>query len=313
MIYTKEFWQVYCGYSSGEIANKLGGESSAWRKRIRKAKKNYPNLNWYVCPQNQRTLCQNVDKNSKVLTGIMVSDTHYPSHHKRLFANILKYMDDVEVSYFVFGGDQFDMAPVSHWLHDSKNYRSLNDKSLKEDYKGFQRDILDEIEPRVVKDAHLVFLEGNHSVWVEDYIDKHPQGTEGFLEIRNNIDLSKWEWVDYGKSAKIGDTKFIHGVYTNQHHAMKNVQTYHCEIVSAHMHTYQVFTQATPEEDEPLTAYSVPCSCNLNPDYAKNKPNQWVLGFMVFYVDESGTVSKYIVKADRNGSFIAPNGVKYGD
>lgn len=268
------------------------------RRQIRKAKAKYPDLNWFG----------GVPEAPKVRRGLALYDLHYPTHHKGMWANFLKFVEDFQPDFFVFGGDNLDLEVISHWVGNKR--RRIEGKRLVNDYKGFNTNILKPLMEVLPEDCEKVFLYGNHEDWVGQYIDEHPE-VEGFLEIANNLNLDGWFTEDYGNTYQIGKLHFMHGEYINIHNAHKTVQVYGRNMVYGHGHTYQAHTMTAPLDAESHTAIQLPCACNLNPHYRLNKPNAWVNGFGTFYLYPSGNFNLFPVIAQKDGSFIAPTGIEY--
>lgn len=244
-----------------------------------------------------------------IKTGICVFDLHFPNHNKKLWENILKVVGDLKPDYFLFGGDNMDMECISHWLHDKGNRKQLEGKRLKKDYVEFQRDILDNLEKVMPDYCRKIWLKGNHcGDWVDLLVARSPE-LEGFAEVENNLNLKEWEIYKYRQTAKVGKIYFHHGEYTGKHHASKMVDTFGRNIVFGHLHTYQVHTRITPIDCEAHSAYSMPCACDINPEYMRDKPSAWLNGFGVFYTQENGNFNIYPVISNK-GHFVF-NGVYY--
>lgn len=290
---TREFWKENSKYNGEQLAKLYGGWGSVWRRRIVKAKASYPEF----YPKEV----------VKVSKGVCYYDLHYPAHNKELWTNFLEYVKDLKPDVFVFGGDNLDMEVVSHWTKGK--HRRIEGTRLKEDYDGFTRDILEPLERVLPDGCRKIFLEGNHELWVERYIDEHPE-VEGFFEVRRNLPLDDWEWYDYGTAAEVGKLFFIHGEFVNQHNAMKTVQTFGRNVVYGHGHTLQAFVATTPLDVQSHMAMQIPCTCEINPHYRKNRPNGWLNGFGVFYNLPNGNFNLLPVIATDN-KFVAPNGKFY--
>ena len=243
--------------------------------------------------------------------GLAYYDTHHPHYNIPLWLNFLKLVKRKKPNVLILGGDNMNFDAVDHWMHEKKRERKMEGKRLIAEYNGFKKEILDPLEKILPKDCRKIWLNGNHEDWVELAIDKERQG-EGYWEIENNLHLKAkgWETYKYGEYAKVGKVYFIHGQYTNQAHAKKTVSVYEKNIVYGHDHTLQVFTKITPVENEPHTGMSVPCGCNMNPGFMRNKPHAWVNGFLVFYFTKK-IFSLYPVISIFDGKFIAPDGKKY--
>jgi predicted MPP superfamily phosphohydrolase len=237
--------------------------------------------------------------------GIAVYDLHYPEHFKYLWENIFTLTTELKPDYFILGGDNMDMQSLSHWIHDKGESRKLEGKRVKKDYDDFNRDIIDPLNAILKPTCEKHFLEGNHEEWAEQYIDRNPQ-SEGFYEVRNNLNIKDWKHYRYGEICKIGKMYFIHGTYTNDAHAKKHVNTYEHNIFYGHMHDHQIYTKVTPIDNDTHMGMSIPCCCTTNPDYAKHKPNRWVNGFLIFYVYENEFFQPFpIISVD--GKFLFNN------
>jgi len=301
----REFWEDNAHKSGEAIAREFNGDGGSWRKRIRAAKETYPEMNWFESP-----LAKPVKTQMKTLKGILGADLHYPAYNKKLWKNFLEFVSDFDPDFLDFVGDVLDIDAISHF--DKNKPRILEGKRLKKDYNGCQKDIVTPIESCVSENCELIWQFGNHEVRVNKYIDEHPEG-EGFYEIANNIDFSRWTVLDYKKLHKIGNLGITHGNYTNQFHAKKMLDVFGCDIVYGHMHSFQTHTGVTASDKTPKIAWQIPCMCDLDQEYCKDTPKAWLNGFAIVYIQPDGSYNLYPIIADKNGSFIAPNGVKYGD
>jgi len=238
----------------------------------------------------------------KIKKGIAVFDLHYPDHNKELWQNIVLLCADIKPDYFVFGGDNLDMKTLSHWVHDKGDMRTLEGKRIKEDYENFNRDVMDVLEEILPKNCEKHFLLGNHEAWAKQAIDRNPQG-EGYWEVENNVNLKGWKVYPENAICKIGKMHFIHGVYTNDAHAKKTVNNYECNVFYGHCHDHQAYTKITPVNNEAHIGMSVPCACDKNPDYMRNKPSKWVDGFLLFDILKDGNFQANPI-ISINGSFL---------
>lgn len=235
--------------------------------------------------------------------GIGVWDLHYSYHIKPLWKNILKAIKGIKPDYFIFGGDNLNFTAVSHWLHEKGKNKTLEGKRLIKEYKGFNKEIMEPLLKVLPKKCKKIWLMGNHEMWVELAIEKNPQG-EGFWEIENNIDLSDWKIIPYPDYYRIGKAYFIHGTYTNDHHAKKTVTTYEHSVFYGHCHTKQVYSKVTPVGNEAHIGVAVPCACELNPDYRRHHPNAWINGFLKFEILKNGCFTDELVTANSKGQFV---------
>lgn len=237
-----------------------------------------------------------------IKTGICVFDLHHPYHNKTLWMNILEISSRLKPDYFIFGGDNMDMDAVNHWEIDKGNKRGMEGKRLRHSYDTFQSEVLDKVEEVLPDYCRKIFMYGNHELWCENYIDKIPE-LEGFAEIERNLKLNEWEVIPYRQTVKIGKMYFHHGEYTGKYHSGKMSDVFERNIIYGHLHSFQAFTKVTPVDGNAHMAMSMPCACDLNPQYMRDKPSSWVNGFGVFYLQDNGNFNIYPVIA-LHGHFI---------
>ena len=230
-------------------------------------------------------------KESDIKRGIAIGDQHYPYQSIEGMNIVEQFTKDFKPDYFLYMGDQLDMDSISHY---NKNKPKLvENKRLKKDYKGFQKDILNRFEDVLSDECELFWIQGNHENRCERLIEGSPQ-YEGWVEPVNNLKLDEYKYIDYNGVFNIGEMYFMHGMFHNKYHAEKNIRIYGKHIFTWHLHSMQIYTMHSPIDCLPKQGVSVPCLCTLNPAWLQNKPNRWVNGFLYFYLFPDGTFSYYI-------------------
>ena len=205
----------------------------------------------------------------------------------------------------IIGGDFINLDHVGRF---SKNKPRLREgRRLKHDY-ALGNELLDIIDK--FTQQKKVFLMGNHDMWLEQYLDEHPQ-IEGLIEMSQELRLVErgYDVIPENKVYKVGRARFAHGIYHNMYHARATVQVMGDNIFYGHCHDMQGFTQANYDQ-QPIMGHSCGCLCDLNPSYLRNKPNRWVNGFGVFYFNKNGSFTPYF-PIIINGQFWFA-GKKYG-
>lgn len=251
----------------------------------------------------------------KVEKIVLLPDIHYPEHSKESIKSVLLFLKDFKPDTVIYQGDQLDMGVISHWNKDKK--RKVELKRLKQDYEGFDKDILLPVEKAVGKKCKKVWITGNHEDWAQMYLDKNPE-VEGMIEPEICLNLGKrgYKYVPLNGVYKLGKLNVIHGFYHNQYHAAKHVSVFEGSVVYAHLHTTQEFTKTSPVDTGNFhSATCLPCLCDLSPDYMKNRPSSWVHGFGVVYLLPNGNFHLYrIVMVDNrfifNGNYYAAGGIQ---
>lgn len=132
----------------------------------------------------------------------------------------------------------------------------------------------------------VVYLEGNHENWVEQYIEKKPE-VEELLEIPTKLDLKERGigWVPQNRLYRVGKMYFIHGVYIYKYHAQKHLTAYGCNICYGHTHTAQTH-QLNMKMQDPIMAYGLGCLCDHEPHWMRGRPANWMNQFAVMDVQE---------------------------
>lgn len=126
-------------------------------------------------------------------------------------------------------GDFIECEALSHWL-ESKKKLCENKRFNKEC--AVANNELSFLQKHSKK---IVYLEGNHENWVEQYIECKPE-VEGLLEIPKRLYLKERDikWVPQNKLYHVGKMYFIHGVYIYKYHAHKHLTAYGCNICYGH-------------------------------------------------------------------------------
>lgn len=103
---------------------------------------------------------------------------------------------------------------------------------------------------------------------------------------------------DHLQVFKLGDIGFFHGEHHCSSHARKHANEYGMSVMYGHLHTYALETVTTKVKKIPYTATSIPCLCDLNPEYMKNKSSYWLNGFALVYILPNGRTQSqiYVIK-----------------
>lgn len=245
---------------------------------------------------------------------VALFDLHHPYHDTRALASILAFLRDYKPDVLILGGDAMDAGPFSHWTERKINLiRTM--PPAHEMFGSFIVDILKPIRDAIGADTYIIYLLGNHEDWVRQAIEADPRG-EGFWEVERNMGGLVDSVVPYVSEnqhnhVNMGKLYFTHGYTTNVYHARKVADDYNRPVRYGHTHDMQLYTHRTAVDVHDFhIARSCGCLCNLNPAYAKNRPNRWVHGFQYGEVERDGSFSDD-VPVIINGRFKA-DGVWYG-
>ncbi len=210
---------------------------------------------------------------------ILVPDIHYPHIDERVMDAVGEFMVDYKPDEIVYMGDQISLDCISAW---NKRKPLLKEgQRLIEDYENFDKDILQVHERITGPETRRIFMIGNHEERVNWYIEEHPE-LENLIDIDRNLKLTErgYKIIPYNGIYKIGKLNVIHGYYWNKYHSSKTLEAFGGNVVYAHVHNPQMYAKVSPvDRKEYHMATSLPCLCNIKPDYKKNSPNFWVNGF----------------------------------
>lgn len=234
------------------------------------------------------------NKKEQIERTVVMSDIHYPKHDPKALAVAEQIIKDVKPHRIVYLGDAMDMTSISHWLKGK--IKTLEGLRLKKDYDGFNGVLDRHTKLAGSQLKEIVYVEGNHEDWVNDAIIEDPS-KEGFFDLAINLKFDERgiKFVRLNDTFKLGKLYLTHGYYTNQHHAFKTVTDTEHSVMYGHIHTNQQYTKVNMIKADAHMGISIPCLCRMNPDYAMNRPNNWMQGIGIVYTLPNGNFNHYVV------------------
>lgn len=233
-----------------------------------------------------------------------------PTHNTEAITAALEFARDFRPDIIVLGGDQLNFAPISHW--NKTNFWSNEGGRIKKEMDALDEILLKPIEAMAPK-ARKIWMDGNHEVWLQDFIEANP-AVEGLIEPCNYLRLEDrgWEMLGQGEMLKLGKLGVVHGDrIRGANPAIKAAAKYQQNIRSGHHHGFGAFTMYNPVDSKDIkTSISVPCLAMVNPVYGKNEPNMHLNGFLYGWVWPDGRYTDYVVVM-ANNTFVSPMGKRY--
>lgn len=223
----------------------------------------------------------------KYKTYVVLNDIHIPKHNKKAVFSALKAINLIKPDGVVLNGDIMDCGtfsrhdiyspPKCHWT-DSQFYEAS--MSEYEETNAFL-DRLFAVSPKSEK----IFLYGNHEMWVKDFISKSPEIRKNRFSLEDRLFLKERGFTiySYNDFIQLGKLKVTHGIYTCQNHARKHLVEIGSSILYGHLHNLEVASKTTPDKISHM-AWANGCLCDLNPEYLRNRPQNWNHGFAIVYV-----------------------------
>ena len=115
-----------------------------------------------ISEQEARILCRQYKgkrTDDTIKKGIAVGDIHYPYHDPACINILLDFIVDFDPDYFLIMGDQMDFDTIS--TYNKGKPKLTEGKRLRNDYRGFQRDVIDEIEAALSDSCEKHWFNGN--------------------------------------------------------------------------------------------------------------------------------------------------------
>lgn len=244
-------------------------------------------------------------------------DLHYPKYHKPTFNAMLALISDIKPSGFIFGGDQYDNAEISH--HNARKPLYKPAGSYKRNTEGFEQDILSPLEATLPRNAEKVWIVGNHDYWEYEFIESHPE-FQGLVDRPTELNLVKrgWEIIPLGHAKRLGHLNVIHGEIltgignqAGMYPSRKAIELYGDNVLAGHTHAPQSFTKVSPvDQKKKHMAWIAPILGDINPDYLKNRPTAWLHGMVVIEFYNGGMFNLYPIISF--GGKLAYGGKIYG-
>jgi len=242
---------------------------------------------------------------------ILAPDIHYPHYDQKIMDTFDEFIIDYNPDEIVYMGDQLSLDCISGW--NKKKPLLKEGQRLLQEYDGFNEEVLVTHENITSPDTRRTFMIGNHEHRIQWYTEALPE-LEGFIDIERHLKFEErgYKVIPYNGIHKIGKLNVIHGFYWNKYHATKTLEAFEGNVVYAHVHNPQMYAKVSPIDRKGYhTATSLPCLCNIKPDYKNNAPNFWINGFgIVEHLPATGMFNLYTVIMV-NGSFMY-NGKYYG-
>lgn len=211
---------------------------------------------------------------------VVISDIHYPYEDKKAIKAMLEFIKLHKVQTVLLNGDILDMYDVSSFDKSPDRINSLQSELNK------AKALFKELR-KILPEARIVFIKGNHCKRLERYLMKHPElFSLDALKLPNLLGLDKYniEYID--KHYSFGPLKITHGSVVRKfscYTAKAELERNDCSGISSHTHRLGAYYYKTPSRY--LSWYESGCLCDINPEYVDN-PN-WCQGFLYGYVTKT--------------------------
>ena len=229
---------------------------------------------------------------------MVFGDLHSPWQDNLMVRLARKVIDDIKPKQIVLVGDQLNFAAYSS--HGARK-NEVPGENVKKDFKECEK-TLDTLFDGVK--AELVWMDGNHDAWQDDYFTEYPAFYDEAIHRYNKLKLAKRGFkriIPFKGVFKSGKLHFTHGWRAGVNAVRTHlVNDYKASFVMGHIHKSDTATSSNIQGNI-IQGYSVGCMSKLNFRYAAQPTSNH--GFGIYYVLPNGNFSFHNIVAI-NRSFI---------
>jgi predicted phosphodiesterase len=228
---------------------------------------------------------------------ILLADIHHPEYSKTAFKAAMNFLErnKEKIKGVALLGDNMNCENISRHTKGKPRLRTRG--GIARDFARFNKDILLEIEKRIMPGTEKVFFLGNHEDWLEQWLDENPE-FEGMVSFDRCLGLTKrgWEVIKQGGHRQIGKAFLVHGdqVGSGMHVAKKLVDNFCATAIMGHVHTASSYTKVSQvKSKDKWIGYTLPTLGTVSPKYAKGRPNAFVQGLGIAEVWKNDFINVY--------------------
>ena len=242
-------------------------------------------------------------KNQKgvVRRAVVTPDKHFPLHDPDAINVVKKAIEIIKPDTYI------DLGDTGEWSYFSTHYWRgrfakpmedlipLLDQDVAEVNAGM--DWIDESLDKVkCKERH--FIQGNHEVWLDNFVVRYPYLTQYLTENALRLKERGYKYHPYNrkKVLKIGKLNFTHGKYTTKYHAFKHLDYYAENIMYGHTHDLQRHTKTG--NGGTISAWSLGCLKDIenDEDWLRGSLTNWNQAFAIIDWFKGGNFKVEIVE-----------------
>tara|TARA_R100000781_G_scaffold32898_4_gene23949 strand:- start:193 stop:972 length:780 start_codon:yes stop_codon:yes gene_type:complete len=226
-------------------------------------------------------------KKGVVNRAIVTPDKHFPLADEAAINVVCKAIELVKPNIYIDLGDtgEWEMFSNHYWKDREKPPLEMLIPMLDREVQLVNdgMDIIDRSLDKVkCKKRH--FIQGNHEVWLDKFVTKHPYLPQYETKKALRLKERKYKyWPEISdEKLKLGKLNFTHGDFVPIHHAKKHLSSYKENIMYGHTHDLQRFTDTGLCGTQ--SAWSMGClkdmSAKANP-WMRGNRNNWNHAFAI--------------------------------
>ena len=155
----------------------------------------------------------------------------------------------------------------------------------------------------------IVLMLGNHEYRIKLFREGPcPRKYVQDFSIKDALNLKKRgiKLIKYNDWIDIASLSVTHGMYAGQTALKRHYEACGRSVVYGHLHSHD--EKSFIRRGKTIKAIGMPCMCSLNPDYLKNRENNWANGFGEFHFKSNGHFHHNIIHV-WDDEAILPGGV----
>ena len=233
--------------------------------------------------------------------AIVTPDKHFPLHDQAAINVVCQAIEMIKPDIYI------DLGDTGEWEHFSNHYwKGRNAKPMEDLIPLLDKDVADvnagmdqidaSLDKAKVKERH--FVQGNHEVWLDKFVTRHPYLKEYKTQNALKIKERGYKYYPYNrkKCLKIGKLNFTHGKYTTKYHTWKHLESYGESIMYGHTHDLQRYTKTFAGGT--ISAWSLGCLKDIeqDEDWLGGRLTNWNHAFAIIDWYKSGNFTVNIVE-----------------
>jgi predicted phosphodiesterase len=210
--------------------------------------------------------------------AFILADLHVPHYSKEVFSIAKKIIKDEKPTHLILLGDMIDCEHISKFSVKDIDSGLINTTYELDKF----RSLLDELKDVLPVDSKIIWTLGNHEDRIQHILEKFQ--TKGLFEKykywKHKLNLKRLfpevKILPYNEVYGLGKLNYTHGIYHNDFHTKKHAVSLTKNIIYGHLHSHQVYTLTTPNQEFPRQAIAMGCACKLDMPYMRSKPSTWL-------------------------------------
>jgi len=222
-------------------------------------------------------------KKSSLEQFVIAGDWHF-NHLDMPSYNILKkVLKDMGKPNLVINGDFFELEFL---MFNKPEFRKWHNRGVDGVEYFLERcneellwanDILDDLSKYT---KSIILILGNHCSRMNAYKETYappPYRPQFDISTRLNLRKRNIRMVAYNDWLDIGKVSVTHGMYHGTTAHKKHYDACGRSVIFSHIHHHEIKSFIT--RGESMFSMSLPAMCTLNPEYLRNRENNWSNGF----------------------------------